>query len=120
MPDIFQANIAGRLSAVLGPMVFDVTLIKVTPNTRTPGSLTAGTNSVEASVVCRGWVDEYRQEQVNGTIVQQGDKKVSLLGASLGAQAPEVGDKVTAEGETRRIVSVRRDPAGAVYECQGR
>lgn len=119
MPDIFKANIAGRIKSALGPLVFDVTLIKVAAGTRTPGALTAGTNPTETSYTCKGFVDEYNLEQIDGQVVQQGDRKVSILGASVSV-VPAVGDKVVAESETRRILYVRRDPAGALYECQVR
>lgn len=121
MPDIFKAGIAQKIGAALGPLVFDVTLTVVTVGTRTPGALTAGTNDTEVAYSCKGFVDEYAKSEIDGKVVQQGDFKVSLLGATLpSGVAPAVGDKVTAEGGTYRVFGVRRDPAGAVYECQVR
>jgi len=123
MPDIFKADIAGKINKALGNLVFDLTLTKVEPGTRTPGTLTGGTNPTETGHTVKGFVDEYKDYQIDGTLIQRGDRKVVILGGSLSSGViPEPGDKITAEGETRTIVEdgVKRDPAGATYTCQVR
>ena len=123
MPDIFKADIAGKINKALGNLVFDLTLTKVEPGTRTPGALTGGTNPTETGHTVKGFVDEYKDYQIDGTLIQRGDRKVVILGGSLSSGViPEPGDKITAEGETRTIVEdgVKRDPAGATYTCQVR
>ncbi len=123
MPDIFKADIAGEIHKELKTLVFDITLTKVEPGTRTPGALTGGTNPVETGYTVKGFVDEYQDRHIDGTLIQRGDRKIVILGASLpSGTVPEPSDKITAEGETRTIVEdgVKRDPAGATYTCQVR
>ncbi len=121
MPDIFRADIAGEIYKGFKGQVFDVVLTKVVPGVRTPGSLTAGTNPVETGYTGEGFVDDYKEYQIDGTIIQRGDRKVVIFGASLPSGViPEVNDKNTAEGLVRTIVNVERDPAGATYLCQSR
>lgn len=119
MPDIFRAGIAEKINNALGPLVFDATLIVITPGTRTAGQETSGTNPTSTSHAAKGFVDDYESRFMDGKLIQVGDKKVTLLGESMNA-VPKAGDKVTIEGETRQILSVVRDPAGATYECHAR
>ncbi len=118
MPDIFKAKIAQKINSALGPLVFPATLIKEVPGVRSNKN-TAGTNPVVTSYAAKGFVDSYKAYLIDGTLIKVGDKKVTLLGASL-TVVPAPGDRVTIEGVTRQIVTVYRDPAGATYECQAR
>lgn len=121
MPKLLSGFIAKQLAKNLGPQVKAATLIKVTNGTRTPGAVSGGLSPTEASYAARGFVDTYNATLVDGTTIRQDDRKVSLLGASIaGSQVPAAGDKVTIEGATYRVITVERDPDGAVYTCQGR
>lgn len=123
MPDIFGEDIAGKLYQGLRDKVFDIILTKIEPGTRTPGSLTGGTNPTETDHTVKGFVDEYQDKHIDGTLIKRGDRKVIILGGSLpSGTVPEPSDQLTAEGETRTIVEngVKRDPAGATYICQVR
>lgn len=99
----------------------NATLISITPGVPT----TANPNAIkttETTHKARGFIDDYEDSQIDGTIVRKGDRKVTLFGASiLPPVAPKTNDKVTIEGDTydvQKIVS--RDPAGATYELQVR
>lgn len=96
------------------------TLVVVTPGIRTVGRTGGGTNPTEVDVSCRGFVKQWKRQQLNATIVQVGDRVASLFGASLKGKVPKVGDKVTIEGITSRIIDIERDPAGALYHCLAR
>ena len=121
MPDIFGADIAGKIYRGFKNKVFDITLTKVAPGTRTPGTLTGGTNPTETVHTVKGFVNDYTDYQIDGTIIQRGDRKVVILGGSLSnGTVPEPNDKVTAESEQRVIINVERDPASATYICQVR
>lgn len=98
--------------------VLDATLTKVTPGTRTPGSLTGGTNPTTANFAAKGFRDSLSRLQPN-TRVREANGLILLLGASIaGLNVPEPGDSITIESETFEILAVDRDPAAAVYECQ--
>lgn len=123
MPDIFGVDIAGKIHEAFKDKVFDVTLTKVEPGTRTPGALTGGTNPTTVGHTVKGFVDMYLDTEIDGTLVHRGDRKVVIFGASLSSGVvPEPADRITAEGWTKQIVEegVKRDPAGATYICQVR
>lgn len=106
--------IARKMRRVSKPAV----LIKVTAGTRTAGSPAGGTNPTEASYAARGWVTTTRKEKIGGTLVEQNDRVVALLGATIAsAQVPTTKDKLTILSKTQRIVGVDVDLANAVYVC---
>lgn len=119
MPDIFGEDIAGQINKELGPLVFPVILTKSSAFRNT-------TDSTDQSVVTvdhagKGFVADYEDRFVDGTIIQRGDKQVIILGASLPSGIiPKPNDKTTIESEVKVIINVERDPAGATYTCQVR
>lgn len=112
-------DIAGLVATNLtgAGMTRDATLIVVTPGTRNPALLSGGTNPIEIDYACKGLVITWKRALLNATTVQVGDRVVMLLGDKLQGQVPKVGDKVTIEGVTSRIVDIDRDPAAATYNC---
>lgn len=121
MPDIFGAKIAQEINKALGPLVFDQVLIK-TSSTRDPAD---STKRVKTKVQhpCKGFIDTYKDQFINGTLVHDSGRKVVILGASLPAGIiPEPGDMITAEGKNHTIAKegVTRDPASATYECRAK
>ena len=121
MPKLFGVDIAGIVAQSIGPGVLPTVLTKVTPGTRTPGDLTGGTNPTTTDYSARGFLDDYRDFQIDGTIIQRGDRIALLIGDTIASsQVPEPGDKITVEGATYNVVNVKRDPAAATYECQVR
>ena len=119
MPNIFGADIAGEINKALGPLVFSVTLIRATGGSRTSANLTEKKQTT-STVTGKGFVDDYDARLIDGTIIKRGDRKVVILGDSLGGVVPVPNDQTTIEGETKTIINVTRDPAGATYECQVR
>jgi len=120
---ILGADIAGTIAKEMGGLLLPAALIKHDSGARVPGSLTSGPTIVETTYSCRGFIDMYSDSEVDGTVVQQGDRKVSLLGdtISAGQVVPETGDQITIEGETFEIIGpIGRDPDAALYECQCR
>lgn len=120
MPNIFNANIAKQIYREFRKHTFKVTLEKITGGTRSSSNPTSRTQST-TTYTGRGFVDDYETKHIDGTIVLQGDRKVIIFGASLPSSVvPKPGDRTTIESETKTIVNVIRDPAGATYECQVR
>jgi len=120
-PDIFGEDIAGKINQALGPLVFDQILINIT-EVRNPLDPTEVTLT-ETPHDCKGFVDVFEDDHVDGTLVLRTDRKIVILGASLpSGVTPQPGDKITAEGTNFNIVpkGVKRDPAAATYECQSR
>lgn len=119
MPNIFKADIAGEIGGALGPLTFSLTLTKSEPGNRS--SVTSGTNPSETSYSGKGFIDDYRDSRIDGTIIKRGDRVVTILGATISA-VPEPNDVIHIEDKDWTIVDggVKRDPAGATYECQVR
>lgn len=121
MPDIFGVDLAGLILEHLGPQVFAQVLTKSVRG-EDPANSTK-TITVDTDYPCRGFIDEFKDEWVNGTTVKVNDRKIVILGASLPiGVVPEPGDKILAEGKSWTIVKegVKRDPAAATYECQSK
>lgn len=95
-------------------MTKPATLIKKTPGTRTAGQVSGGTNPTSTNYTCRGLVITWKRVMLNATQVQASDRVVMLLGATLSV-VPAIGDLVTCEGVTSRIVDIERDAASATY-----
>lgn len=119
---LFNIDIPKILNNALGPLVLSATLTKVSRSGRVDGSLTAGLTQTPTNYSCKGFVDNFRDGEIDGSLVKAGDRKVILLGASIsgGSVRPEIGDIITIESETRSVVRVTRDPAAATYTCQVR
>jgi hypothetical protein len=109
---------ATKKAGLLSPM----TLIKVTPGTRTPGAVSGGTHPTETSFTCDGIEEDYTAYQLANQLAKVGDKRIRIFGASLKTgTVPEPNDKVTSDGTTYRIIGpVGRDAASACYVCQCR
>lgn len=103
------------------------TLIKLTPGTRTPGALSAGTNPTSTSYACSALIEVLSINDVPTTIIEANDRKIGILGASLAAGIiPGSNDRVTMkdlDGTTktfRLIAAVSGDGVGAMYEFVAR
>jgi hypothetical protein len=121
MPDLFGVDIAGIIASEIGPGVLPATLIKVTPGIRGTDS-TAGINPSEQIFTGRGVIEEYMDDQIDGTLIKKGDRKVILITNTFaGLPIPEPTDKIIIESMNLIIVNpVKRDPAAATYTCQCR
>lgn len=121
MAKFLGVDIAAILAKQMGTLVRALTLTRSEPGTRSAADPTAGNNPTETTHSGRGFVDSYKAERIDGTIIQQGDRKVLILAGTLPAGVvPQVNDRITIEGETLTVVSVERDPASATYTCQAR
>ncbi len=95
-----------------------VTLRHCQPGTYDPAS---GQNSPTWSQYSlAGLVRDYRQEQVDGSLVQSGDREI-VLAAAADIPAPAPGDRLELGGHTYTIVQVKTlEPGGLplLHQCQ--
>lgn len=120
MPNLFGIDIAGIIAQEIGPGVLDATLIVVTPGTRSTNS-TAGTNPTTVSISGKGFIEDYEDNQIDGTLVKKGDRRITLIANTFaGLPVPKSNDKIEIENATYTIQRVKRDPAAATYTCQSR
>lgn len=121
MPKLFGVDIAAIIDGAMSSGLLPATLHSVTPGVRTPGDPTAGTNPTTADLACRGIQDDYNTNEIDGTLVRVGDRKILLIGNSIvGLVVPKPSDQITIEGTRYTVIRVERDPASATYLCQGR
>ncbi len=122
MPNLFGLNIAKIVndSITLAGGVLSGTLTKPVAGTRTPGSLTGGTNPTTTTHTFEGFIEDKTETRREGSLVSEGGKFVSILGDSIDPVAePNQGDEILIESITYRILAiVGRDPAAALFECR--
>lgn len=115
-------DVSGIINKEIGQKVLtdpqhNVVLTSIVAGTRT-GNLTGGTNPTETSHTCKGFIDSQNRKSIGGTLVEDGDIVVVLIGDSISpAVVPKGQDKITIEGSTYRIKGLDRDPAAATYTC---
>lgn len=119
---LFGVDIAKELAKAIKPTdVSPITLRKYATAVRTPGNLSGGLNRTLTTYATRGVMTDYSAREIaTAPQIEAGDKRVLMLAEPLAGVVPHVGDEITIEGVTLRIVNVVRDPAVATYECQCR
>lgn len=123
MAKLFGVDIAKALNRAAGSGLLALTVERTTHGDRTASDPTGGKAERSSSSTGRGFVEDYTDREIDGKDVQRGDRKVSILGASLTPSiVPRPGDVITIEGESVAIVEggVKTDPAKALYLCQAR
>ena len=109
--NLFGADIAGKVFSALRGQLLAATLTKVVRGSRAAGEPTQGTQPVETSYAAQGFIDSKMRKNIGGTLVENGDIIVVLIGDSIASsQVPAVGDKVTIESNTYWIRELDRDP----------
>lgn len=118
MPSPLQGGIAKTIGKALGGVMYPVTLSRVTDSVYDPDTATVIPGTSE-SFPARGMVDNWGAYHLANQLVQAGDRKVTILAASL-STTPAAGDAVTADGQTWQVIAVQSDPAKAVWTLQVR
>ncbi len=98
-----------------------VTLVKITQGARVTS--TEGKALTRTNHSGTGIVSDYKDSQIDGTIVLKGDRKILLFPLTFstdGSVFPVPNDEIIAESITYTVVNVDRDPAAATYECHVR
>lgn len=125
LPTLLNAKLQ-RLGNLGG--VRSCTLTKITPGARTSGNISGGTNPTSVAYPCAGFLIDYDEGEIDGTLIVVGDRRIGILSASLPATiVPTPGDKIaiadaTAVQNTYTIVpkGVRNGAIAGLYDCQVR
>jgi hypothetical protein len=121
------ANLVGN--ALIGAgMSKPATLIKISPGTRAPGAISAGTNPIATSYEVQAIPASVTQLRVDGSLIAGVNRVIKIFGSTLPAGiTPRPGDKITLDGVTSVIVgdaggssAVTVDAAGAMFTTQCR
>ena len=118
---LFGIDISGLIHKNISPGVNSAVLTKVTKGTRTAGQVTGGTQPTSANYACKGFVDVLDKNRLEGSLVEDTDVLVAIIGDSIASnKVPVAGDRVTILSVEYNIIQVTTDPAKAVYNCIGR
>lgn len=122
MTKLFGVDIAKEIAKGMGSGLLPVQLIKILPGTRSTTEPTEGLHPSRKTYNCRGFIQDYKDSQFDGTTILRGDRQVLILGGTLPLNiVPQTGDEVKCEGKIFSIAGVpARDPAAATYICQAR
>ena len=125
MPDIAKLLLKALKPQAKTLGIRSAVLTRSTPGTRT--TLSAGTNPTSTPYSCQALIELATVDNVPETLVQQDDRKIGILGASLPAGiVPRVQDTITVVdvdqvSKTFRLVApVTGDGVGAMYEFVAR
>lgn len=126
MPDIAKllaAGLGGQTSLGFRTM----TLVRVTPGTRTPGAEIDGTNPTTANYTCKAFINTRRsgywqfwQNAQAGTTARTRFVSIGILGGTLAdGIEPRAGDRIVDGSTTYTIepTGVTVDPVQAMFEC---
>lgn len=109
-------DIAAALDAADVPYDVTVTRTETTiPNPDEPWN----TEQTPVDYPAQGWVDAYELGQIDNTTILATDTRIMVLQSSLAIE-PTSSETITVSGVTYTIVSVQADPAGTLWEVQGR
>ena len=123
MANYLGVNISGIIAQTIGPLIPTASLLKITYGDRVDPSNPTSPNEQSYQVFSgRGFFSEFEDSTFNGTTVERKDRLVVLLIDSfVGLPEPSIGDQITIEGTTYRLVNpVMRDPSSVHYICHVR
>ena len=112
------AQIAAEVAQALSEVASDVGtgefLVTLTQSTGGPATPWGGGTATETNTELPAIISDFPQTMIDGTLIQQGDRRVMM--AATGPK-PSTADKLTVNGTTYRIISVRESgPSGvALY-----
>lgn len=117
----FYAGIGSMATRLLGKYGQTVTLTRTADGTydTTDGTLTAG---AQTEYECSAAVFDYAQQEIDGTQIRQGDRRV-MLQATGDVPLPRSGDTLTIGSLDYTVVAVRTTSPGGtavVYQLQVR
>ena len=111
------ADVVDALNAADVP--YDLTVTRTVPGTYDVETGTTGPATV-TDYSCVGFVDVFDQRVVDGTLIQQSDRRVFIAASTLAITPTTTTDTVTIGSTDYVIVSVQQDPAAALWELQAR
>jgi len=101
---------------IAGPLVFSAGII--VRKARTPDSR-GGFTETETETACKLLLDDYSAFARTSLGIPDTDRKILVLGHGL-TPPPTPGNVLVVDGYRWVVIATKRDPAKAIYECQGR
>jgi hypothetical protein len=120
-------NVAELVAEHLGPRMLPAVLYKPGASAvRDPAHPTrAPAPGAPTAHPCRGFIENFKPDDIDGTLIKVGDRKVTLIAGTIqGGVEPEGGvnkDQVEIEDKRWDVwLVLDRDPAAATYQLQVR
>ena len=118
MVKLFGVDIADEIHKATKGQLHSGTISREVAGTRTPGSLTAGTQPTTSTFTFEGTL-EYGQRRLSGLTAVDGTWILMITNSISPATEPILDDEVTIRGKTFKIIAIKeRDPAEATYLCK--
>jgi hypothetical protein len=120
---ILEGELAEAVSAALTDAAVprDITITRTTPGEVDPDEPWIPVEDVVVPYIARGWVEQYDDDAVDGTLIDARDVRVMVLTSSISSIVPtDATDTITIDGKTFTIINVKRDASGALYIVQAR
>lgn len=108
---------ADRLFERFASVAIAATYRRTVPGSYNPttGATGAGTVTVSVATI----LDNWKQDQIDGTIVKVGDRIAKIRANQLGFE-PSADDEITMQGRRWMVMRYSTDPAGVVYDVHVR
>lgn len=121
MSSILEGELAQTITAALqdAGIPYDVTITRTVPGGPGPNPWDPPIDPVITDYVGQGFVESYRADEIDGTLILATDLRIIVLLPTL-AITPAVTDMVTVRGVEYSIISVSPDPALATAALQAR
>jgi len=104
----------------LKEIFLDGTLIRKDEGSYDPKSASFSGGSGETTYSLKAIIEDYSDYSHAEGLVQHGDRKILVLAQSLSV-TPQQDDMITVDSSERfQVIAIERDPAGALWEIQGR
>jgi hypothetical protein len=113
------ANATAAAFAATGDIPVTCSIARETGGTWNPVTESWDVEPTSATYTAQGILTAYRQSLVDGTVIQQGDRRLVVRQAELGVK-PVNGETITVDGTDYTVVSWSADGAGSVYQIQVR
>lgn len=121
---LFGVDIAGIIHKNISPGVLPVLILKKTQGARDSNNPTAGRPLTPAQFKARGFWENFKPSDIDGTNILLNDRKALLIGDSIPAGGlPQKQDEITIAGHTLVVHAlIEGDPADAtfVFHCRDR
>lgn len=121
MSSILEGELASIISEALidADVPYPVTITRTVPGGPGPNPWDPPIDPVITDYVGQGFVEAYRADEIDGTLILATDLRIIVLLPTL-AITPAVSDTVTVRGATYSLISVSPDPALATAALQAR
>lgn len=122
MASILEGELADEVTAALdaADVPYAITVTRTVPGGPGENPWDPPTDDTTVDYPCRGWVENYDDDNVNGTLIDARDVRVMILTTSTTIVPTDTTDTITVEGRTLSIINVKHDASGALFIIQAR